>query len=131
MFTNKAFSASVRFAGLVDTLKSDGPFAVFVFSNEAASDLEKEFPNPQNDPEFQSLIEYHVVPGRKVMASDFLEVDQLQTLEGSTIEVDTKAARRSWPKAEKVVNGFRNSRIRSSSTERTGSKSARTRPIET
>lgn len=90
MFTNKAFSASVRFAGLVDTLESEGPFTVFVFSNEAASTLEEEFPNPENDPGFQSLIEYHVVPGRKVMASDFPEVDQLQTLEGSPIEVETK-----------------------------------------
>lgn len=90
MFTNKAFCASVRFAGLVDTLKSDAPFTVFVYTNEAAGELEDEFPKPQNDPAFRSLVEYHVVPGRKIMASDFLEVETLPTLEGSTISVETK-----------------------------------------
>jgi len=90
MFTNKAFSASIRFAGLVDTLESEGPFTVFVFTNEAASSLEKEFSNPQSDPEFHSLIEYHVVPGRKVMASDFLEIEKLSPLEGPPISVETK-----------------------------------------
>lgn len=90
MFTRKAFSASIRFAGLVDTLKSEGPFTVFVFTNAAAGELEEEFPKPQDDPAFHSLVEYHVVPGRKVMASDFLEVEELTTLEGSTISVETK-----------------------------------------
>ncbi len=90
MFTRKAFSASIRFAGLVDTLRSEGPFTVFVFSNEAAKTLEKAFPKPQSNPEFRSVIAYHVVPGRKVMAADFPNVDELQTLEGTPIEVETK-----------------------------------------
>ena len=90
MFTRKAFSKSVRVAGLVDTLKTDGPFTVFIFTNEAANALEGAFSDPRGNPKFEAMVQYHVVPGRKVMASDFLEVERLQTLAGSTIEVETK-----------------------------------------
>lgn len=90
MITQKAFSASVRFAGLVDTLKAEGPFTVFAFTNTAAQPLEDEFPDPQSDPAFHALVKYHIVPNRKLMASDFLTVDELETLEGSTISVETE-----------------------------------------
>lgn len=83
------FSADVRQAGLVDTLQSDGPFTVFVFTNETAEELNKEFSNPKEDPAFRSLMQYHVVPGRKLRTSDLSEAQELQTLEGTPITVES------------------------------------------
>ena len=65
--------AAVQAAGLVDTLKSDGPFTVFAPTDEAFAALpEGTVENlllPENKDMLVSILTFHVVPA-KVMAAD-------------------------------------------------------------
>jgi len=81
-------------AGLVDTLKGDGPFTVFAPTDEAfaalpAGTLDTLLEDPMGD--LKSILTYHVIPG-KVMAADVLTMDgqKVATVNGEelTISVD-------------------------------------------
>ena len=65
--------AAVTAAGLVDTLKGDGPFTVFAPTNEAFAKLPEgtveSLLKPENKDKLVSILTYHVVSG-KVMAKD-------------------------------------------------------------
>ncbi len=65
--------AAVKAAGLVDTLKGEGPFTLFAPSDEAFAKLPAgtlEFLlQPENKDELISILTYHVVPG-KILAAD-------------------------------------------------------------
>lgn len=60
--------AAVQAAGLVDTLKSAGPFTVFAPTNAAFSKLPAgtvdTLVKPENKETLTSILTYHVVPGR-------------------------------------------------------------------
>ena len=60
--------AAVKAAGLVDTLKSPGPFTVFAPTNEAFSALPAgtvdTLLKPENKAMLTKILTYHVVPGR-------------------------------------------------------------------
>lgn len=60
--------AAVKAAGLVDTLSGAGPFTVFAPTNAAFAKLPAGTLDtlllPQNKPMLQSVLTYHVVPGR-------------------------------------------------------------------
>jgi len=60
--------AAVKAAGLVDTLKSPGPFTVFAPTNSAFSMLPAgtvdTLLKPENKPMLTQVLTYHVVPGR-------------------------------------------------------------------
>jgi len=81
-------------AGLVDTLKGDGPFTVFAPTDEAfaalpAGTLDTLLADPMGD--LKSILTYHVISG-KVMAADVLTMDgqKVATVNGAelTINVD-------------------------------------------
>ncbi len=65
--------AAVKAAGLVDTLKSAGPFTVFAPTNNAFSALPAgtvdTLLKPENKGTLTSVLTYHVVPGRVDAAS--------------------------------------------------------------
>lgn len=65
--------AAVDAAGLVETLKGEGPFTVFAPTDEAFSALPEgaveELLKPENKDQLVAILTYHVVPG-KVMAAD-------------------------------------------------------------
>lgn len=65
--------AAVEAAGLVETLKGDGPFTVFAPTDEAFAALPEgtveELLKPENIDQLTAILTYHVVPG-KVMAAD-------------------------------------------------------------
>ncbi|GAA3995826.1 fasciclin domain-containing protein [Sphingomonas humi] len=65
--------AAVKAAGLVDTLKGDGPFTVFAPSDDAFAKLPtgtvENLIKPENKAKLASILTLHVIPG-KVMASD-------------------------------------------------------------
>src|SRR5213080_4263356 len=69
----KTLVAAVKAAGLVDTLKGDGPFTVFAPTDEAFAKLPKgtveSLLKPENKENLKAILTYHVVPG-KVMAAD-------------------------------------------------------------
>jgi len=87
--SNAQFSTlvtAVKAAGLVDTLKGDGPFTVFAPTNAAfdklpAGTLEKLL---GDIPALKNILLYHVVPG-KVMASDVVNVDTASTALGKAV----------------------------------------------
>jgi uncharacterized surface protein with fasciclin (FAS1) repeats len=60
--------AAVKAAGLVDTLKSPGPFTVFAPTNEAFAALPAgtvdTLLKPENKAQLVKVLTYHVVPGR-------------------------------------------------------------------
>ena len=80
---------AVKAAGLVDTLKGDGPFTVFAPTDEAfskipAADLEALIADKAA---LTKVLTYHVVPG-KVLASDVVALNSATTVEGSDISIN-------------------------------------------
>ena len=84
--------AAVQAAGLVDALKSEGPFTVFAPTDDAFAKLPKgtlqSLLKPENKALLTSILTYHVVPGR-VMAADVVKLTKARTVQGSdaTIQV--------------------------------------------
>ncbi len=60
--------AAVKAAGLVETLKGDGPFTVFAPTNDAFENLPdgtvETLLQPENKGKLTAVLTYHVVPGR-------------------------------------------------------------------
>ena len=82
--------AAVQAAGLVDTLKGDGPFTVFAPTDEAFTALpEGTLDALLADPEaLANVLTYHVVPG-KVMAADIGgKITTVATVQGADVTVD-------------------------------------------
>jgi uncharacterized surface protein with fasciclin (FAS1) repeats len=83
--------AAVKAAGLVDTLKGPGPYTVFAPTDEAFAKLPagtvEELLKPENKAKLQSILTYHVVPG-KVMARDVVKLDSANTVQGGAISIN-------------------------------------------
>ncbi len=79
---------AVEAAGLVDTLKSEGPFTVFAPTDEAFNALpEGTVPALMNDiPALTDVLLYHVVPG-KVMAADVVNLSSADTALGESVSI--------------------------------------------
>ena len=83
-------ATALQAAGLVDTLKGDGPFTVFAPTDEAfaklpAGTLEALLADPAK---LQAVLTYHVVPGR-VTAADVANLSSATTVQGASIAIDT------------------------------------------
>ena len=85
--------AAVKAAGLVETLKSAGPFTVFAPTNAAFDKLPAGTVNslvtPEMKPTLTKILTYHVVPGR-LMAADLKDGQVLTTVQGETLTVMKK-----------------------------------------
>ena len=85
--------AAVKAAGLVETLKSAGPFTVFAPTNAAFDKLPAGTVNslltPEMKPTLTKILTYHVVPGR-LMAADLKDGQMLTTVEGESLTVMKK-----------------------------------------
>lgn len=83
--------AAVKAAGLVDTLKGDGPFTVFAPTDAAFAALPEgtveTLLKPENKDQLISILTYHVVPG-KVMSSDLQDDMMATTVQGGQIMID-------------------------------------------
>lgn len=81
--------AAVTAAGLVDTLKSGGPFTVFAPTDDAFGKLPAgTVDSLLNDiPLLTKILTYHVVAG-KVTASQVVELTSAKTVEGSLLTID-------------------------------------------
>jgi uncharacterized surface protein with fasciclin (FAS1) repeats len=84
--------AAVTAAGLVDTLKGDGPFTVFAPTNAAFDALPagtvESLLEPGNIETLQAILTYHVVPGN--VTSDQLAGQRLNvaTVNGANVHID-------------------------------------------
>ncbi|WP_068119173.1 fasciclin domain-containing protein [Tropicimonas marinistellae] len=84
--------AAVTAAGLVDTLKGDGPFTVFAPTDDAFAALPdgtvESLLLPENKDQLVSILTYHVVPA-KVMAADVAgQTVTAKTVNGGKLTVD-------------------------------------------
>ena len=82
--------AAVQAAGLVDTLKGNGPFTVFAPTDAAFAKLPKELVadllKPENKSKLQSILTYHVVPGA-VAAADVVKLTSAKTVQGQSVDI--------------------------------------------
>ncbi len=84
--------AAVKAAGLVETLKGEGPFTVFAPTDEAFAALPdgtvEDLLKPENKDQLTAILTYHVVPG-KVMSGDLSDGMMATTVEGSDLTIST------------------------------------------
>jgi uncharacterized surface protein with fasciclin (FAS1) repeats len=85
--------AAVEAAGLVDTLKGEGPFTVFAPTDEAFAALPagtvEDLLKPENKDQLVKILTYHVVPG-KVMSGDLSNDMKAATVEGGEVTIMTE-----------------------------------------
>jgi len=104
----KTLVAAVKAAGLVDTLKGDGPFTVFAPTDAAFAKLPKgtveSLLKPENKAKLVAILTYHVVKG-KVMAADVMKLKsgtKVATVEGQSVTVKVSKAGVTVDKAKVV-----------------------------
>ncbi|OOY26414.1 Nex18 symbiotically induced protein [Thioclava sp. L04-15] len=87
--------AAVQAAGLVDTLKGEGPFTVFAPTDAAFAKLPAgtvdDLLKPENKDTLTAILTYHVVPG-KVMSGDLSDGMMAETVQGSQVTIKTDPA---------------------------------------
>lgn len=85
----KTLVTAVQVAGLVDVLKSPGPFTVFAPNDDAFAQLPPGTIQTlvQNIPQLSRILTFHVVSG-KFMSSDLAQFQSLTSVEGSTIPLN-------------------------------------------
>ena len=82
--------AAVQAAGLVETLKGEGPFTVFAPTDDAFAKLPagtvETLLKPENLDQLTGILTYHVVSGR-VMASDVINLTSADTVNGKPVMI--------------------------------------------
>lgn len=85
--------AAVQAAGLVDTLKGDGPFTVFAPTDDAFAALPEgtveNLLKPENKDQLTAILTYHVVAG-KVMSTDLSNDMKAATVQGGDVTIMTE-----------------------------------------
>jgi len=83
-------AAALGAAGLIEALKSDGPFTVFAPTDEAFAKIPPqtlgELLQPENKERLTAILTYHVVPG-KVTARDVANLNSAITLQGQALKI--------------------------------------------
>lgn len=84
-------AAALGAAGLIETLKGEGPFTVFAPTDDAfakipaqaLSDLLK----PENKEKLTAILTYHVVPG-KVTSHEVANLNSATTIQGQSLKIN-------------------------------------------
>lgn len=92
----KTLAAALQAAGLVDTLKGDGPFTVFAPTDEAFAKLPagtvEDLLKPENREKLKAILTYHVVSG-KVTAAQVMKLKSATTVQGSDVKIATSGGK--------------------------------------
>jgi uncharacterized surface protein with fasciclin (FAS1) repeats len=87
----QTLAAALEAAGLVATLKGEGPFTVFAPTDEAFAKLPsgtvETLLKEENRDRLTAILTYHVVPG-KVMSQDVAGIEEARTVNGRMIDVE-------------------------------------------
>ena len=106
----KTLVAAVQAAGLVDTLKSEGPFTVFAPTDEAFAQLPngtlESLLKPENQSQLRDILTYHVAPGR-VDAQTAFGLDQATTVNGQRALISTENGQLSIGNAKIVITDLK------------------------
>ena len=77
-------------AGLVEALKTDGPFTVFAPIDDAFAKIQpetlSELLQPENQEKLKAILTYHVVRGR-VTSHEVANLNSATTLQGQTVKI--------------------------------------------
>ncbi len=86
----KTLATALQAAGLVETLKGEGPFTVFAPTDEAFAKVPREtlaeLLKPENKARLTEVLTYHVVAG-KVMAADVVKLTNAVTVNGQRVDI--------------------------------------------
>ena len=91
----KTLVTALKAAGLVDTLKGQGPFTVFAPTDDAFAKLPQNTLNdllkPENKEKLTKILTYHVTP-QKLTAEEITKLNgkELQTVSGDKAKVEVK-----------------------------------------
>ena len=92
----KTLAAALEAAGLVDTLKGDGPFTVFAPTDAAFAKLPagtvEDLLKPENREKLKAILTYHVVAG-KVTAAQVSKLKMAKTVQGSDVKVSASGGK--------------------------------------
>lgn len=84
--------SAVKAAELSDTLRGEGPFTVFAPNDAAFDKLPQEslddLLKPENKKKLQTILTYHVVPGR-ITAQEIRNTQTVQTVQGESLDIAT------------------------------------------
>jgi uncharacterized surface protein with fasciclin (FAS1) repeats len=87
----KTLAAALQAGGLIETLKSAGPFTVFAPTDEAFAKLPagtvETLLKPENKEKLVAILTYHVVAG-KVLAADVVKLNSAKTVNGKEVKID-------------------------------------------
>jgi uncharacterized surface protein with fasciclin (FAS1) repeats len=77
-------------AGLIETLKGEGPFTVFAPTDAAFAKVPRQTLNdllqPENKQKLAAILTYHVVPG-KVSSHEVIAMNSATTLQGQELNI--------------------------------------------
>ena len=83
---------AVKAAGLVQTLKGEGPYTLFAPTDAAFAKLPEgtldSLLEPENKAKLAGILTYHVVAG-KVMAADVVTMTEAKTVNGQMLRIST------------------------------------------
>ena len=86
-------AAALKAAGLVETLKGEGPFTVFAPTDEAFAKLPEgtveTLLKPENKDQLIAILTYHVVPGR-VTADQVVNLESADTVQGTSVQISVE-----------------------------------------
>jgi uncharacterized surface protein with fasciclin (FAS1) repeats len=86
----KTLAAALGAAGLLDHLKTEGPFTVFAPTDEAFAKLPEgtieTLLKPENKSKLTAILTYHVVAG-KVLAKDVVNLHEATTVNGQRVDI--------------------------------------------
>lgn len=84
----KTLVTAIQAAGLVDTLKGEGPFTVFAPTDEAFAKLPAGTLDAllKDKKKLAQILTYHVVAG-KVMAADVVKLTSAKTVQGQPVKI--------------------------------------------
>ena len=89
----KTLVTAIQKAGLVDTLKGEGPFTVFAPTDEAFANFWpetlKNLLKPENKDKLRMLLTYHVVSG-KVKAKKAKKLESAEPVSGGSLRLSVK-----------------------------------------
>ena len=89
----KTLAAALKAGGLVETLKSEGPFTVFAPTDEAFAKLPKsalgDLLKPENKDRLVAILTYHVVPA-SATSSDVANMKSAKTVNGKELKLAVK-----------------------------------------
>ncbi len=86
-------ATALKAAGLIDTLKGEGPFTVFAPTDSAFAnvpqDVLADLLKPANKGKLTQVLTYHVVPG-KIVADKVVKMKGLTTVEGQRLDLSAE-----------------------------------------